>query len=52
MGGRVALNYPACFSVMDEIGISAPQRRELFMDLRVIEGAVLEQQADDLKNNT
>lgn len=47
MGGRVALNYPACFSVMDEMGVPADQRRQLFMDLRVIEAAILEQQAEE-----
>lgn len=51
MGGRVALNYVSCFAVMDEIGVPADERRPLFMDLRVIEGAVLEQQAEDAKQD-
>lgn len=51
MGGRVSLNYPACFAVMDETGVPADERRQLFLDLRVIEGAVLEQQAEDAKSD-
>ena len=47
MGSRVCIKYPSCFAVMSEMGVPADERRALFLDLRVIEGAVLEQQSDD-----
>jgi hypothetical protein len=47
MGQRCGLNYQTLYMRMDRIGLDVHEREALEMDIRVMEGAALEQIAED-----
>ena len=47
LGSRIGLNYPSVFATMTELKIPDDERQALFEDIRIIEAAVLEQQAQE-----